>query len=188
MRIDPKKAHETSKLHLRAADRHTHVHKESCSEASKCPMKFNESQVGQLSIKMRTAHFVAKYHKSFLDYARVFELDKMKGLDIENSYTSNKEGAKLLASPMSPEGALLKTLNQQRFSHLLVMGRVISLVTTLYIRTCLHGVIRVQILSICIAESTSAKYIHEHICSQLVSPSFEEEMRNKLVGFCSGGI
>ncbi|WAR25571.1 K1586-like protein, partial [Mya arenaria] len=57
--LDSVKTHENSKQHIRSSDRHINLNEQSTSKASTCLAKLNKAQIGQLSIKMRAAHFSA---------------------------------------------------------------------------------------------------------------------------------
>jgi hypothetical protein len=191
LRIDTLKTHEKSKQHLRSADRHVNVNEKSTSEATSCLTQLNKSQIGQLSIKMRTAHFIAKHHKSFLDYKHICQLDKMKGLDVGTSYTTDKGAATLLQSISSvTRTEVCQNISNAKFFSFTCDGS--SDFTgddyeSIYVRTCTNGTILDQFLSIGIAESASSRDIHVHICDTFTRLGLGNEFQTKLVGFCSDG-
>lgn len=192
LRLDPIKIHEKSPEHIKCVERHVAENQPpSSSEASKCLMKLNKAQYGQLSIKMRTAHFVAKHHKSFLDYKNICQLDKMKGLDVGTSYTTDKGGALLMTSVASvSRGEITDILKRAPFFSFTCDGSSDFTgddMESVYVRTCSNGVIRDQFLAIgCPASSTSLD-IHSHITETFDHLGLDDVYRNRLVGFCSDG-
>ncbi|XP_053405013.1 E3 SUMO-protein ligase KIAA1586-like [Mercenaria mercenaria] len=140
---------------------------------------------------MRTAHFIAKHHKSFLDYKHICELDKMKGLDVGTSYTTDKGGATLLQSISSVTRAYVcQSITSAKFFSFTCDGS--SDFTgddyeSIYTCTCTNGIIQDQFLSIGIAKFASSSDIHDHICENYTRLGLENEFKAKLVGFCSDG-
>ncbi|XP_060551246.1 E3 SUMO-protein ligase KIAA1586-like [Ruditapes philippinarum] len=140
---------------------------------------------------MRTAHFIAKHHKSFLDYKHICQLDKMKGLDVGTSYTTDKGAATLLQSISSvTRTEVCQNISNAKFFSFTCDGS--SDFTgddyeSIYVRTCTNGTILDQFLSIGIAESASSRDIHVHICDTFTRLGLGNEFQTKLVGFCSDG-
>ena len=78
------KDHESSTHHVRISPRfNTSIEK---SEGAKCVRQLHTSEIGQLSLKFRNAHCIAKYNKPFREYGQLCKLDQAKGFDVGTVY------------------------------------------------------------------------------------------------------
>jgi len=57
-----------------------------------------KSEYDRLVMKFMNAHAVAMHHKSFRDYLLLCKLDKMKGLDVGDTYLNDKAAASFVKS------------------------------------------------------------------------------------------
>ena len=60
------------------------------SEAARSQQMLNSKQLYRLCILFRTCHAIAKKCRPYMDYVWHCELDKVKGLDIGNTYLTDK--------------------------------------------------------------------------------------------------
>jgi hypothetical protein len=83
-KISTIKDHESSTHHVRISPRfNTPIEK---SEGAKCVRQLHTSEIGQLSLKFRNAHYIPKYNKPFREYGQLCKLDQAKGLDVGTVY------------------------------------------------------------------------------------------------------
>ena len=83
-KISTIKDHESSTHHVRISPRFNMPIEK--SEGAKCVRQLHTSEIGQLSLKFRNAHYIAKYNKRFSEYGQLCKLDQAKGLDVKTVY------------------------------------------------------------------------------------------------------
>ena len=84
LKISTIKDHESATHHVRISPRFNMPIEK--SEGAKCVLQLHTSEIGQLSLKFRNAHYIAKYNKPFREYGQLCKLDQAKGLDVGTVY------------------------------------------------------------------------------------------------------
>lgn len=100
-KLETLKTHEISKSHIKHRDAvagRLKVASGEETEAMKCVESLNKAVIDKLVILFRNAHALSLAGRPFSDYVWMASLDKMKGLDIGNTYLNQKGQKNLLFS------------------------------------------------------------------------------------------
>ncbi|XP_069130425.1 zinc finger protein 862-like isoform X2 [Argopecten irradians] len=98
-KIDMLRRHEGSETHIQSLQRHTALtSKPGSSCAEKSLLTMNKAAASKLVLLMRNAHFIAKLGKPYTEFVAMCHLDTAKGIDIGQTYISDKYCQKFIAS------------------------------------------------------------------------------------------
>lgn len=92
LRIESLHKHVKSDFHTRSiAIKKADAALPGTSEAEKCLKKLNQVAYKRLEIHFRTCHSLAKHGRPFSDFVWMTTLDKLKGLDVGDTYKNRKK-------------------------------------------------------------------------------------------------
>ena len=191
MRVESAKSHATSHNHQLAEQVVARLHAPTKAPIVKTVRKMNIADEERITRLFRNAHALAKNNRPYSDFKWMNDLDRAKGLDVQDRYDNSKYG-KLFTSYIAKTemDALIEECTTAKFVCLLSDGST-DLGTAeqemVFVRYVTEGDIKVKFLGVRSVEKANATGICDAIKIS-VSKYFEwPEFAQKLVAFgCDG--
>lgn len=167
-KLDSIKSHNVSTPHLRAVQAVENLKKApGTSEASKALMMMHDKQKDRLIYLFRTAHALAKNARPFTDFEWHCKLDKMKNVDIGDSYQTDK-ACKDFTSCIAKarlQQLISEIANARCFSLICDESTDTSIKEQLIIYTmhCINGKQSINFLNLCSLNKADAETIYAAI-------------------------
>ena len=194
MKLEQIKFHEKSVDHLKniGIDNAKNSPAEK-TDAAKILSTLNKTQKNKLDKLLRNAHYIAKEAKPLMDFNRLVELDKAKGLDVGETYTNIFALKDFLSCISDVEKRTIKEkLTKALFFSILSDGCVDSSTTEeeiVYVRFTQRGQSNIHYAGIIPVQKPNATQIYEAIMDILKTNLSinENTLDEKLVGIVSDG-
>ena len=147
------------------------------SSAAKALSALRESKRKELGFLVRNAHAVAKQNRPLSDYTWLNALDKAKGVEIGDTYLSEKAGFGFIKTIAQIEQQRLLSMCTSGFFSIIMDGSTdISghEQETLYVRLCVDGNPTLKFMSIGSPSSTKSCDLIQYIESDFQKSGFME--------------
>ena len=188
-RVSAVQDHEKSGLHIKAS--HIYSSKTStgtqilrATEAGRALISLKQSERHRLAHLFRNTHAIVKHNRPLSDFHWLCSLDKMKGLDIGNTYLNDRAALDFVGSIAKAErDGIGSMINKAPFISFMMDGSTdISgdEQEAIYIRTSVRGKISEKFLGIGTPKSTCSKDLEEFVIDMLESYDIQ---KGKLVSF-----
>lgn len=192
LRIETIKYHEEKSLfHKRCVE----IHRAKStprgeSSAAKIVEKLNQKAVDRLTVMFCNVHALVQHRRPFTDYPWMLELDKKKGIDVGNTYHTDKEAQKFsFYIAQEARNNITKFINKYPFISVITDGATDKSVKEqeiVYYRSSNGGLVDSFYIGIGEPERADANGIISVIDSDFGSLDIKD-YRHKLVGFGSDG-
>jgi len=186
--------HEKTKGHQKATDIYSAKSLPAGqSQAENIIVTLNETVVKRLAILFNNCHALVLANRPFTDYPWMVELDRKKGLDVGNTYLSDKAASTFIHFISEHEKNKIRDeVNKVSFISLISDGSTdcsVKVQEILYVRYAINGEINNKFVGVKSVEKADADHIvgaiNDLMCDELdLSP---EQWEKKIVGFGSDG-
>lgn len=132
-----------------------------------CLTKLKKAEYDRLVLKFRTVHTLAKSHLSFNLYKTFCRLDKVKGLDLGNSYLNDKAAASFMSAiARAVQMDIVEVIKDSKYFSITIDGATDYMgddIENIFVRSSHSGKIKDTFLHIGPAESSCSKWM---VCFQ----------------------
>ena len=191
LKLETVKLHESSNMHLFAANKHVNEEKPSEAPAYKAQLSLNKLAMDRLKILFHTVYAINLQGHPYSDYCWMNDLDAIKGLNIGKVYRSTEKCHDFTAAIAHVQHQeITNHLANCKFVAVIVDGSMDSSITDnemVYIQTCHEGSIQTNFICCCQVQCGTAQGVVGAIKRAIECVTDWKEFTSKLIALGSDG-
>ena len=191
LKLESIKHHETSNMHLFAANKHFNEENPSEAPALKAQLSLNKLAMDRLSLLFRNVYAINLQGRPAGDYTWLNDLDVVKGLNIGKVYRTPGKAREFAAAIADVQRSdITDHLAKCKFVAVIVDGSMDSSITDnemVFIQTCHEGFIRTNFIRCCQVQRGDANGVVQAIQRSIATITEWDDFKSKLVALGSDG-